>query len=102
MTTRKAAVNLLVLTLAALAGPDPAAAAPPADVAGAGHQDLRVKGDANRRYFLIGPAKAATPPPGGFGLVVVLPGGNGGPGFLPFVKRIHKNALPKGYLIAQL
>jgi len=32
----------------------------------------------------------------------VLPGGDGGPDFQPFVRRIWQNALPDGYLIAQL
>jgi len=72
------------------------------DVADIPHQDLRAGADKDKRYFLIVAGDRLQVPPGGFGLVVVLPGGDGGPDFLPFVKRIYKHALPKGYLVAQL
>jgi predicted esterase len=35
-------------------------------------------------------------------LILVLPGGDGSADFQPFVKRIYKNAVPDGYLVAQL
>jgi predicted esterase len=64
-------------------------------------RDLRAGGDAQKRYFLIGPAKDAKSPDAGRGLVVILPGGDGSADFHPFVKRIFKYALPDGYLAAQ-
>lgn len=57
--------------------------------------------DKNKRYFLIGDYEQ-TAPGDGFGLIIVLPGGDGGTDIEPFVKRIYKKALPKNYLVAQL
>jgi predicted esterase len=92
---------------AGTAGPGGGAKAedPPADVADVPSRDLKVGGDADKRYFLIGPRAGAKPAPvgrEGYGLLVVLPGGDGGPDFLPFVKRVCKNAVPEGYLVAQV
>src|SRR5262249_32439925 len=53
------------------------------------------------RYFLIGPKKNAKPPAEGYGLFVIMPGGDGGTDFHPFVKRIYKHALSDRYLAAQ-
>jgi predicted esterase len=64
-------------------------------------KDLRAGGDKNKRYFLFGPEKGAKAPAAGYGLVVVLPGGEGGADFRPFVGDISQKALPKGYLVAQ-
>jgi len=64
-------------------------------------QDLKIGTDANKRYFLIGPAKDAKAPAKGFGLIVIMPGGSGSADFHPFVKRIYKNAVPEGYVVAQ-
>lgn len=75
--------------------------APQEDVADIPSEDLRAGKDEKKRYFLIGPHEGATEPPKGFGLLVVLPGGDGSADFLPFVKRIYKNAVPDGYLVAQ-
>jgi predicted esterase len=72
------------------------------DVAGVPSRELQAGGDANKRYFLIGPTADARKPERGYGLVVVLPGGDGGAAFLPFVKRLAKQAVPEGYLVAQL
>jgi RNA polymerase sigma factor (sigma-70 family) len=74
---------------------------PLADVADVSSRDLQAAGDPNKRYFLIGPKKDARPPARGYGLVVVLPGGDGGADFNPFVRRVFKNALPDGYVAAQ-
>jgi predicted esterase len=63
--------------------------------------DLRVGGDKDKRYFLFGPGKGAKAPAAGYGLVVVLPGGEGGADFRPFVGAISTKALPQGYLVAQ-
>jgi predicted esterase len=72
------------------------------DVADVPSQDLKANGDEKKRYFFIGPAKDAKPPAKGFGLVVILPGGDGSAEFHPFVKRIFKHALGNEYLVAQL
>lgn len=70
------------------------------DIADVPAQDVTVAEQPSQRYFLIGDTTKA--PAAGFGLVIVLPGGDGSADFHPFVKRIYKNALPQGYLIAQL
>jgi RNA polymerase sigma factor (sigma-70 family) len=71
------------------------------DIADVPSQDLRAAKDDNKRYFLIGPVKDTKRPKDGFGLVVILPGGPGSADFHPFVKRIYKNSIPDGYLVAQ-
>ena len=71
------------------------------DVKDVPSQDLRVGKDDARRFFLIGPLKDAKPPADGFGLVVVLPGGDGSADFHPFVTRLYQEAVPTGYLAAQ-
>jgi predicted esterase len=71
------------------------------DVADVPSEDRSIGGDQQRRYFLIGAGSDRTKPEGGWGLVVVLPGGDGSAEFHPFVKRIWQNALPDGYLVAQ-
>jgi len=72
------------------------------DVAAVPAEERNVGQDPRKRYFLIGPMSAATEPADGHRLLIVLPGGAGGPDFHPFVKRIAKNGLPPGYLVAQL
>lgn len=62
---------------------------------------LKAGGDEQKEYFLIGATKDRKAPKAGFGLVVVMPGGDGSADFHPFVKRIFANALPDGYLAAQ-
>ncbi len=59
-------------------------------------------GDENMRYFLIPQRPGAEAPEKGFGLLVVMPGGGGGADFRPFVENVAKNALPDGYLVAEL
>jgi predicted esterase len=92
------ALHLLTLTVS-LAVLAPAVAQD--DVASVPSEDLRAGKDKDKRYFLIGARKDAKAPKDGFGLVVIMPGGGGTADFLPFVKRLHKNALPEGYLVAQ-
>ena len=74
---------------------------PAADVADIPSEEREAKGDAHKRYFLIGPRKNTPAPTAGFGLVIIMPGGDGSADFHPFVKRIYKNALPDRYLAAQ-
>ena len=72
-----------------------------APTARAGDDDLvAVKGQPQQKYYLIGAGAAAArdKPPG---LLLVLPGGDGGADFHTFVTSIH-GALPDGYLVAQL
>jgi predicted esterase len=71
------------------------------DVADVKSQDIRIGNDEHQRYFLIGPNAEEKAPAKGYGLIVVLPGGDGSADFNPFVKRIFKFATPKGYLLAQ-
>jgi predicted esterase len=59
------------------------------------------KGAPEHAYFLIGPKKGAKTPKYGYGLLLVLPGGDGGRGFHPFVKRIYKNAIGADMIVAQ-
>ncbi|HKB38850.1 MAG TPA: hypothetical protein VKD72_20570, partial [Gemmataceae bacterium] len=68
------------------------------DVADIVSQDLRAGKDEHKRYFLIAPPRDAKAPKKGYGLLVVLPGGDGSASFHPFVKRIYKNAVPEGYV----
>lgn len=72
------------------------------DVADVPSQDIKLGQDDKRRYFLIGPAKGKEAPKDGYKLLLVLPGGDGSADSNPFVRRIFKNALPDGYLVAQL
>jgi predicted esterase len=65
-------------------------------------QDLHVADKEQQRYFLIGAQDGAKAPEKGFGLLLILPGGDGSAEFNPFAKRIWKNMLPEGYLAAQL
>jgi predicted esterase len=65
-------------------------------------QDLRAGKDENRRYFLIGPNKDAQAPEEGWGLVLILPGGDGSADFNPFCKAIWKQVLSERSLAAEL
>jgi predicted esterase len=89
----------VLLVLSAILFPRPLAAQD--DVANIPSQDLRAGNNEKMRYFLIGPQQGTKAPEEGFGLVIVLPGGDGGEDFNPFVKRIYMNALPENYLVAQ-
>jgi predicted esterase len=70
------------------------------DVADIPSRQFSVAGDPNLNYFVIGPV-AKEAPPDGYGLVVVLPGGDGKADSLPFVKRVYKYALNGTYIVAQ-
>jgi predicted esterase len=62
---------------------------------------LKAGGDEKKEYLLIGATKDRKVPKDGFGLVVIMPGGDGSAEFHPFVKRIFAHALPDGYLAVQ-
>jgi predicted esterase len=64
-------------------------------------QDLRAGGDKQKRYFLFGSKEGAKPPIGGYGLVIVLPGGDGSEDFRPFVGKVYQEVFAKRYLVAQ-
>jgi beta-lactamase regulating signal transducer with metallopeptidase domain/predicted esterase len=70
---------------------------PLADVKDVPNQDLKAGNDPLKRYFLIGKPVATANK-----LLVVLPGGDGSADFNPFLRRVWKNALPEGYLLAQV
>lgn len=72
-----------------------------ADVADVPAEDLRAGKNDDQRYFLIGSKDDKDAPDAGRGLIVLMPGGGGTADFHPFVKRIYKNAIPAGYLVAQ-
>ena len=55
--------------------------------------DLRVKKNENARFFQIGPAKDDREPKDGYGLLLVLPGGDGSPDFMPWCRNIRANVL---------
>jgi predicted esterase len=85
---------LVVLTLATGAAPAQD------DVADVPSKRLSLPADPNLAYFLISPTGAEVPAEG-YGLLVIMPGGDGGPDFHPFVKRICKYALGGRYVAAQ-
>jgi predicted esterase len=76
--------------------------AEPADLADILAEQRLADADTNKLYFLIGRTNDAAGARDGHRLLLVLPGGDGGRDFQPFVQRICKNALPEGYLVAQL
>jgi predicted esterase len=62
----------------------------------------RAGGDEAKKYYLISSKKVDRPPAGGYGILIVLPGGNGSADFVPFGKRVFKYGVPSGFLVAQL
>lgn len=65
-------------------------------------EDLRCGKKERQRYFLIHPGKEVKPPEKGFGLLLVLPGGDGSAEFHGFVKAIARYAAGEEFLVAQL
>lgn len=59
-----------------------------------------VRPHAELQYFMMQRAGEAAPK-GGYKVMMILPGGNGSAQFEPFVQRIMKYALPKGYVVVQ-
>lgn len=72
------------------------------DVAGVPSADVRAGFDNDKRYFLIGLGRENPQPEGGYKVLVMLPGGDGGAAFNPFARRVWKGALGPGWLLAQL
>ncbi|MSR47222.1 MAG: hypothetical protein EXS13_09180 [Planctomycetes bacterium] len=79
---------------------EPVAAAEEDD--GVPARDLLVAGDGMKRYFMIGPQEKKKAPKEGFGCLVVMPGGPGGPEFHGFVKNIWNNCCPDDFVVVQL
>ena len=94
----------LLFSLPVWAGPEETTAGLPdaEDVADVKALDLTANSDPKQRFALIGLDEQQPAPKPGYGLLLVLPGGDGGVDFHAFIKRIHKHAVPKGYLTAQL
>ncbi len=90
-----------VCAVAAVALFAPRCCAAQDDVVDIAAREVRADDDPHKRYFMIGPRQGAEPPEDGYGLIVVLPGGDGSADFHPFVKRIYKFAVPEGYVMAQ-
>ena len=59
-------------------------------------------GDTNRLYYLIRKTRADQSSEPDSKLLLVLPGGAGGTNFHPFVKRVAQQAVPSGWLVAQM
>ena len=72
------------------------------DVADVPSEKRRVDDDERKSYFVIRPVgEREKAPAKGFGLLIILPGGDGSAGFHAFVKRIRKNAVPDDIVVAQ-
>ncbi|MBI4880698.1 MAG: hypothetical protein HY812_13720 [Planctomycetes bacterium] len=64
-------------------------------------EDPRAGGDEKKRVVLSGLDPGRRAPREGYGLLLVLPGGDGSIDFHPFVKRIHQHAVPRDFLTVQ-
>ena len=58
--------------------------------------------DPRKRWLLHGPTPGAASSPGGRGLLIVIPGGDGSIAFTPFVRDTIARSAGGGYLVAQL
>ncbi len=58
--------------------------------------------DSHFRYLLIGSKTNEPAPAEGFGLVMILPGGDGSKDFLPFCKEMKRWGIPTNFVVAQL
>jgi predicted esterase len=72
------------------------------DIADVSGQEYVAAGNDKFAYIEIGATPPAAEPNDGFKLLLVLPGGDGGRDFMPFVKRIYKYVLGPEYLVAEL
>ena len=64
--------------------------------------DLRAGGDAEKRFFLVGPKAGDSEPAAGFGLELVLPGGDGSAEFRGWVRERYDDWVDAGWLWAHL
>lgn len=96
-TSIEIAAAALALTAAAFAQEEPAE-----DIASVPCEERHAGDDEHKTYLLIGREAEAEAPKGGYKLLLILPGGDGGRGFEAFCKRIHEHALGDGWLAAQL
>lgn len=72
------------------------------DIADMRDKTFRLEADRKLRYKLIAAQELGERPADGYKVLVVLPGGDGGADFTPFIKRIFKHALSDDYLVIQL
>ena len=72
------------------------------DVVDVRDKEYRLKQHRQLRYNLIAAKELGPRPDAGWGLLVVMPGGDGGDEFTPFVKRIYQYAAPDSVLVLQL
>lgn len=70
------------------------------DVADVPSEKRQVGTDMRKTYFLIPPVLKKAPSDG-FGLVIILPGGDGSEAFHTFIKRIRKHAVPDDFVVVQ-
>ena len=52
-------------------------------------------------HYLTVPARASDAPPKGYGILIVLPGGDGSSDFHPFIKNIHAQSVSDEFVLAQ-
>lgn len=92
----------ILCLLAITAGWSPAALGQEDDIADVADNAYRVPGNSKWMYVEIEAAERSAEPSDGYKLLLVLPGGDGGRDFMPFVKRIYKHALPPDYVVVEL
>ncbi|TVQ54426.1 MAG: hypothetical protein EA377_05545, partial [Phycisphaerales bacterium] len=98
----------MMLLIAALAAPSSPAAthdddAIDQDQKSAHGEKLHVAaGHEQMRYLQHGPGEDVEPPDDGFKLLLVLPGGDGGGDFAPFLSRVHSHSLDDTWILAQM
>ncbi len=103
VTLRHKSTTIVLAALLFLVGPGvDSCVTAQEDVADVRSKEYRLDGAGRQRYLLIGAKGTLKTRAGGFKLLVVLPGGDGGPDFEPFVKRIYKHVLSDEYLVIQL
>jgi predicted esterase len=65
-------------------------------------REVLAGGDASKKMFVTGPKAGDIEPATGYGLVVVLPGGDGGEGFQEWVRERYDEWVDAGWVWAQL
>lgn len=64
-------------------------------------RELTAGGDPKKRFFLLGPKPLDVEPEQGYGVVLVLPGGDGGEGARGFVRGHYDDWVDAGWVFAQ-